>query len=180
MTIYDTARELRVSSVVVTAHIDPNKMTARMRSLIKKTIMTGNSGGYYSDSALLARKIINGVPLSSFKQHWYGHYKFKISRRLNDDELALAKELFGTDHLLSRANGESKTSFVEQNLTELNECYKDADGFYAGHVRIYNKSIEKEVMNLLLSTRSKEEIELAKSIASKLDSNDLIPMTITI
>lgn len=182
-TVYDTARDLKTVGVEVTAHINPAKLTVRMRNSIKRILTTGlMKGSYYSHAARIANLISKDHKLS-YVQQQYGYAHFRIHRAFNDQERELLAEFINADTMLAKASRESShySEWIDrhhkENLRNLEMAY---DLGCSNTFKIDNSELRKQVVEVVSKIKSPEEIELRKQLCAKFDNNELIPIDIAI
>ena len=182
-TVYDTARDLKTAGVEVTAHINPAKLTVRMRNSIKRMLTTGIvKGSYYSHASRITDLISKDHKLSYVRQQ-YGYIYFRIHRAFDDSERELITEFINADTMLSKANREISRyndwvdRYQKENLKALEMTY---DLGFSNSFKIENIELRKQVQEVVSKIKSPEEIELRKQLCDKFDSSELIPIEIAI
>jgi uncharacterized protein YqgQ len=183
-TIYDVARDLKTAGVEVSAHINPAKLTVRMRNNIKRMLTTGiMKGSYYSHAARIAKIITKDHTLSHVRQQ-YGYTYFKIHRAFNAQERELITDLINTDKMLTRvadSDNSYRKEWAENYYKEsMNTLKLNLNLEFAVSFRINNEDLRKQVQELISKIKTPEEIELRKQLCAKFDSNELIPIEIAI
>jgi hypothetical protein len=186
-TVYDIARQLKLPAVEVQAHIHPQNLTSRMRNATKRFILNGHKGGWSSKANRIAEIIRGNHDLSWVALGYYTH--FYVKREFTPDERALLIEIFEADNALYKM---SKSSIDDNNDRawalkhadrELQSNLELANVFIVNgrtYFKINSAHFQKEVGKILMGTRSDEEIELTKQLASKLDGDTPIPLKLNI
>lgn len=191
-TVYDIARQLKLPAVEVQAHIHPQNLTSRMRNATKRFILNGHKGGWSSKANRIAEIIRGNHDLSWVALGYYTH--FHVKREFTPDERALLIEIFEADNALYKM---SKSSIddnndrawalkhadreLQSNLELANSITANtANGLHRAYFKINSAHFQKEVGKILMGTRSDEEIELTKQLASKLDGDTPIPLKLNI
>jgi hypothetical protein len=99
MTIYDTARDLKLPGAVVSAHIDPTKVSPRIKKMVQTMLRKGKlKGGWSSQSLMLARKLLDGKNIPVL-QGWNSYYR---AEPFNAETLAFFDEMFEADASLEK------------------------------------------------------------------------------
>ena len=183
-TIYDTARDLKTAGVEVIAHINPAKLTVRMRNSIKRMLTTGIlKGSYYSHAARITKLFVKDHSLSHVRQQ-HGYTYFRIHRAFNDQERELLTEFINTDKMLSMVtdseNGYRREWAESYHKESMHTLSLNLNLDSPASFRINNENLRKQVQEVLSKIKTPEEIELRKQLCAKFDNNELIPIEIDI
>jgi hypothetical protein len=182
MSIYDTARDLKLPGAVVSAHIDPTKITPRIKKMVQTMLRNGKlKGGWSSQSFMLARKLLESKNLPVL-QGWNSRFR---CRPLTDADLAQFDEWFEADVALEKMkmNASQRDSVwylkrFDANLAEnkraiRNLTHRNLIPFY---VRIDNDPIKVQVHDKLLELRLPKDIAALNEVADLLDAPTPIPL----
>lgn len=186
MSIYDTARQLKISGVVVQAHIDPTQITPRIKKMTQEMFRKGKlKGGWASKSMQLARQLMRDQNLPVLNG-WDSMFRCQA---LTSEDLAQLDELFEADAALEKmrltlAQADSRwyvdrinTNVVENKRTVRKLSDKHMIQFY---VRIDSPEIREQVHEKLLSLRLAEDVAALNVLADRLDDPTPIPMKLEI
>lgn len=100
MTIYETARQLKLPGVVAQAHIDPTQVSPRVKKMVQTMIRNGKlKGGWSSKSMQLANVLLEGKNLPMLHP-WNSMFR---CRKLTTEDLAQMDEWFEADIMLEKA-----------------------------------------------------------------------------
>ena len=180
MSIYDTARQLKIPGVVVQAHIDPTQITPRIKKMTQTMLRNGRlKGGWSSRSVQLARQLMRGHHLPVL----YGWDSIFRCQELSQDDLAQFDEWFEADIALEKMKYDLSvnhwmasrldTNLVENKRTIRKLGPKQMMQFY---VRIDTPEIREQVSSKLLSLRLPEDVAALCTLADRLDDPTPIPM----
>jgi hypothetical protein len=185
MTIYDTARDLKLPGAVVSAHIDPTQISPRIKKMTQTMLRKGQlKGGWSSQSLMLARKLLDGKKIPVL-HGWNSSYR---AEPFNAETLAFFDEMFEVDASLekmgmSAAQRESKwfVERVEENLQDNKRLVRRVTtDSMSLHLRVDSPDIREQVNEKLLSLRMPEDIAALNAVADRLDDPTPIPLTIRI
>jgi len=185
MTIYETARDLKLPGAVVSAHIDPTKVSPRIKKMVQTMLRKGQlKGGWSSQSLMLARKLMEGKNIPVL-QGWDSYYR---AEPFNAETIAFFDEMFEANALLekmemSEAQRESKWFIerVEENLQDHKRLVRRVTTeAMALHLRMDSLDLRTQVTEKLLSLRMPEDVAALNAIADRLDDPTPIPLTIRI
>jgi hypothetical protein len=185
MTIYETARDLKLPGAVVSAYIDPTKVSPRIKKMVQTMLRKGQlKGGWSSQSLMLARKLLDGKNIPVL----HGWNSFYRAEPFNAETIAFFDEMFEADASLekmglSAAERESKWYFdrVEESLRDnkilVRRVTTDSMSF---HLRMGNHDLREQVDEKLLSLRMPEDVAALNAVADRLDDPTPIPLKINI
>lgn len=185
MSIYDTARQLKIPGVVVQAHIDPTKVSPRIKKMVQTMIRKGElKGGWGSKSLLLAKHLLDGKNLPMLAV-WNGRYRAK---RFNAEQIARLDELFEADIALEKMKMTDSQRESEWYGRRIDEALRDNKlmvrrvdttmmAFYA---RVDTPEIREQVHALLLEWRLPEDVAALNAVADRLDDPTPIPVVLNI
>jgi hypothetical protein len=186
MSIYDTARQLKISGVVVQAHIDPTHITPRIKKMTQAMFRKGQlKGGWSSKSMQLARQLMRDKHLPMLN----GWDTMLRCQQLSPDDLAQFDEWFDADAALEKmkltqAQTDSRwyvdrinTNIVENKraIRKLNP--KHLVQFY---LRLDSPDFRTQIHDRLLELRLPEDVAALNALADRLDDPTPIPMKIEI
>ncbi|MGI9141596.1 MAG: hypothetical protein ACR2IJ_00245 [Fluviibacter sp.] len=186
MSIYDTARQLKIPGVVVQAHIDTTQISPRIKKMTQDMLRKGKlKGGWSSKSLQLARQLMRGHHLPVLNG-WDTMFR---CQQLSPNDLAQFDEWFDADAALEKmkmtaAQTDSRwyvdrinTNIVENKraIRKLNP--KHLVQFY---LRIDSPDMREQINDKLLSLRLPEDIAALCSLADRLDDPTPIPMELEI
>jgi hypothetical protein len=186
MSIYDTARQLKISGVVVQAHIDPTQISPRIKKMAQDMFRKGKlKGGWSSKSMQLARQLMRDKNLPVLNG-WDSMFR---CQRLSPADLAQFDEWFEADAALEKMKIDGSTNHwaikrLDTNIVEnkrtirkLNDYAPQMMQFY---VRLDNQELREIVHNKLLSLRLPEDVAALNALADRLDDPTPIPMKLEI
>jgi hypothetical protein len=184
MSIYDIARQLKLSGVVVQAHIDPTRITPRIKKMTQAMLRKGVlKGGWNSKSLQLAQTLMRDSNLPVL-HHWNAVFR---TRQLSPSELAQFDEWFEADVMIEKlkiANPQEKqwainrlNENVEENKAAIRKLSSNMGTFY---LRFDNPEYRAQASELLLSLRLPEDVAALNALADRLDDPTPIPLTINI
>ncbi len=186
MSIYDTARQLKIPGVVVQAHIDPTQITPRIKKMVQTMIRKGQlKGGGNSKSLMLARHLLQdkGLPMLA---GWNGTYRAK---RFDDAQLSFFDEMFEADAALEKITLSEKgadsakwalarlAQRVRENKLTVRRVDTTMMGFWLG---IDSPEIREQVNERLLALRLPEDVAALDVVAARLDDPTPIPVKLSI
>jgi len=185
MTVYDTARQLKISGVVVQAHIDPTQITPRIKKMTQDMFRKGKlKGGWASKSMQLARQLMHDKNLPVLGG-WDTMFR---CQQLSPSDLAQFDEWFETDVALEKMKMAGKDDSANHNhwyikrldanvaenkrtIRKLSD--KQMMQFY---LRIDNQELREIVHNRLLELRLPKDVAALNALADRLDDPTPIPM----
>lgn len=186
MSIYDTARQLKIPGVVVQAHIDPTQISPRIKKMVQDMLRKGQlKGGWSSKSLQLARQIMRDSNLPVLNG-WDTMFR---CQQLSPADLAEFDELIEADAALEKmrltaAQTESRwyvesiaTNVLENKRTLRRLNPKHMSQFY---LRIDSPDIRKQIHDKLLSLRLPKDVFALCALADRLDDPTPIPMKLEI
>ena len=185
MTIYDTARDLKLPGAVVSAYIDPTKVSPRIKKMVQTMLRKGQlKGGWSSQSLMLARKLLDGKNIPVL-HGWNSYYR---AEPFNAETLAFFDEMFEANALLekmemSAAQRESKwfVERVDENLQDHKRLVRRVTTeAMALHLRMDSHDLREQVNEKLLSLRMPEDVAALNAVADRLDDPTPIPLKIRI
>jgi hypothetical protein len=186
MSIYDTARQLKVSGVVIQAHIDPTQITPRIKKMTQAMFRKGQlKGGWSSKSFHLARTLMREKQLPVLNG-WDSMFR---CQKLSRADLAELDELFDADAALEKmklteAQKESKwyVDRINTNLVENKRAVRKLDdkNFMQFYVRMDSPDMRVQVNEKLMAMRLPEDVAALNALADRLDDPTPIPMKIEI
>jgi hypothetical protein len=185
MTIYETARDLKLPGAVVSAHIDPTKVSPRIKKMVQTMLRKGQlKGGWDSKSIMLARKLLEGKNIPVL----HGWNSFYRAEPFNAETLAFFDEMFEANASLekmgmSAAQRESKWYIerVEENLQDHKRLVRRVTTeAIALHLHMESNDLREQVNEKLLSLRMPEDVAALHAVADRLDDPTPIPLNIRI
>lgn len=185
MTIYDTARDLKLPGAVVHAHIDPLRVSPRIKKMVQTMLRKGVlKGGWSSQSLMLARKLLDGKNIPVL-HGWNSTYRAKP---FNAEQLSFFDEMFEANATLEKikltpAQKESKwyTERVEENLRDNKRLVRIVNTeLRSFHLRFDSPDIREQVYERLLELRMPEDVAALNALADRLDDPTPIPFNINI
>lgn len=185
MTILDTAREISLPGIVIgQVHIDPSKLSTRMKSMVKKMLRQGyTEGGWASKSKQLAEKVAQGSGIRlvgrstrGFTAPHRGTYSPEIAEKVvalldADEALCLMDNPDGTE----RYRDYSKRGYEGSRL----RIRKDVTPF-GRWVSMHNPELAAQCCELFASTRTPAMLEAVEKMCDRIDNNELIETTINV
>lgn len=185
MSIYDTARQLKVPGVVVQAHIDPTHITPRIKKMSQDMLRKGKfKGSWGSKSLQLAMQLMQDKNLPVLNG-WNSMFR---CQQLSQEDLEQFDEWFEADVMLEKmkiANPtenhwaikrldanvvENKRTIRKLNPTQMMQFY----------VRVDTDAIREQVIGKLLSLRLPEDVAKLCALADRLDDPTPIPMKLEV
>lgn len=185
MSIYDTARQLKIPGVVVQAHIDTTQISPRIKKMTQAMLRKGRvKGGWSSKSLHLATQLMQDKNLPVL-HGWNSMFR---CQQLSQEDLEQFDEWFEADVMLEKmkiANPteshwaikrldtsvvENKRAIRKLNPTQMMQFY----------VRIDTDAIREQIIDKLLSLRLPEDVAQLCALADRLDDPTPIPMKLEI
>jgi hypothetical protein len=184
MSIYDTARQLKISGVVVQAHIDPTQITPRIKKMTQTMFRTGKlKGGWASKSMQLARQMMRDKHLPVLNG-WDSMFR---CQPLTAADLAELDEWFEADAALEKMKIDGSTNHwaikrLDTNVVENKRAVRGLrhDRMMQFYVRLDNQALREQVHEKLLSLRLPEDVAALNALADRLDDPTPIPMKLEI
>jgi hypothetical protein len=186
MSIYDTARQLKISGVVIQAHIDTTRITPRIKKMTQAMFRKGKlKGGWSSKSMQLARQLMRDQNLPVLNG-WDSMFR---CQRLSPADLAQFDEWFEADAALEKMKmtqsqmdsrwyvDRINTNIVENKRTIRKLSNKHMIQFY---LRLDSPDIRAQIHDRLLELRLPEDVAALNALADRLDDTTPIPMKIEI
>ena len=185
MTIYDTARQLKIPGVVVQAHIDPTQVSPRIKKLVQTMIRKGAfKGGWNSKSLMLARHLLDGKNLpmlcgwnTMFRCQTLTKADIEFFDELLEADCALEKMKMTDSQRESVWYVKRMDENVRENKVAVRRLGSDMMTFYA---RIDNAPIREQVHERLLALRMPEDVAALDAVAARLDDPTPIPVVLNI
>lgn len=185
MSVYDIARQLKIAGVVVQAHIDPTKVSPRIKKLTQDMLLKGQlKGGWSSKSLQLARQLLRGHNLPVLNG-WDSMFR---CHKLSDEDLAQFDEWFEADAALEKmkhSGEDTSTWYIRRtmdNLRQNKEMVRSLrpDRLIQFYLRIDTPAIREEINAKLLTLRMPEDVAMLNDLADMLDDTKPIPMPMEI
>lgn len=186
MSIYDTARQLKLPGAVVSAHIDPTQITPRIKKMTQTMIRNGAfKGGWNSKSLQLANTLLEGKKLPMLHT-WNSWFR---CRQLTSEDLAQMDEWFEADIMLEKAKmNEAQresgwyTKRLDANLEENKQTLRKigSEQLVQVYFRIDTPELREQVHERLLALRLPEDVAALHKVADRLDDPTHIPLKINI
>lgn len=184
MSIYDTARDLKLPGAVVSAHIDPTQISPRIKKMVQTMLRKGKlKGGWSSQSFMLARKLLDGKDLPVL-HGWNSMFR---CQPLTDADLAQFDEWFEADAALEKMKmSESQRDSVwynkrfDANLAENKRAIRRLTHTHMTmfYVRIDTPEMREQIEDKLVSMRLPEDIAALDALAESLDLPTPIPLNL--
>ena len=186
MSIYDTARQLKISGVVVQAHIDPTQISPRIKKMSQAMLRKGQlKGGWNSKSMQLTRQIMRDSNLPMLN----GWDTMLRCSQLSPDDLAQFDEWFDADAALEKmkmtaAQTDSRW-YVDRIATNVIENKRAIRKLNPKHLvqfylRLDSPDMREQINDKLLSLRLPEDVAALCALADRLDDPTPIPMKLEI
>jgi hypothetical protein len=186
MSIYDTARQLKIPGVVVHAHIDTTQITPRIKKMTQAMFRKGKlKGGWASKSMQLARQMMRDKNLPVLGG-WDTMFR---CQQLSPSDLEQFDELFEADSALEKMKLAGKEDSnvwylkrLDVNVIENKRAIrkltdKHLTQFY---LRFDNQELREQLHEKLLAMRLPEDIAALNALADRLDDPTPIPMQLSI
>lgn len=164
-TLYQASRMLTTAGVSAEIKFDPTKITNRLRKSIQRQVESGViTGGYSSHASRIAKYLCKQFDLRYSDNSWYGvriptvavEYREKFVELIHAD---LAAYLLDGDHhqggRWDKDNAEGSINKIRMGIDT--------------NVRTHSSLFQKKLQELIVSTRSPEELKLASEVAAMLD-----------
>lgn len=174
MSVYDTARKLRMAGVVVHAHIDPNMMTPRINKSIETMLRTGIYKGWSSKAAQVARHLTFGLPCvyaDRYSVNVRNHVHFESFDTPQIRELVEAERVIQ----LASSSHEHYTRTVNDYYESTMAGLSDANQHY---FRIRVPELQQQFMQLLSARRTESYVKRAHALADRFASGETFPIVI--
>lgn len=175
---FDMVRKIRhLSGLKLTAIIEPQHISKRVKNAAQKMVRTGVlEGGYSSKSRLLAEQLHDtfGQPAVGSATSW-GAFISDMSM-LTKDGRAQVVELLNASRVIEHANNQ-RNSYINERYDHMVTAAKNTR---AGRVSFnaYNKTMNLQIMELVSSFRTPEQVKAHEALAAKLDSTEPIIINI--
>jgi hypothetical protein len=186
MSIYDTARQLKISGVVVQAHIDPTQITPRIKKMTQEMFRKGKlKGGWASKSMQLARQLMRDKNLPVLNG-WDSMFR---CQPLSPSDLAQLDEFFEADAALEKMKiaGKEDTNQwylrrIDTNVVENKRAVRllQPDRMTQFYLRFDNQELREQAHEKLLAMRLPEDVAELNALADRLDDPTPIPMKLEI
>jgi len=186
MSIYDTARQLKISGVVVQAHIDPTQITPRIKKMTQAMFRKGKlKGGWASKSMQLARQLMRDKNLPVLNG-WDSMFRCQA---LTSEDLAQFDEWFEADAALEKMKiaGKEDTNQwylrrIDTNVVENKRTIRglQPDRMMQFYLRFDNQELKEAAHEKLLAMRLPEDVAALNELADRLDDPTPIPMKLEI
>lgn len=181
MSVYDTARQLKIPGVVVQAHIDPTLVSPRIKKMAQTMLRKGMlKGGWNSKSALLARHLLEdtGLPVLARWNSFYRAPKFNAETLAYFDELfeadiALQKMDMSPEQLGTPWNAKVLRDDLEENQQAVRRVGTTTKSLF---LRMYNEDLRAQAHEKLLALRSPKDVAALDALAARLDDPTPIPV----
>jgi hypothetical protein len=173
---FDMVRKIRhLPGLKLTATIEPQHITKRIKNAAQKMLRTGIvTGGYTAKSRMLAEQLLDDanreVPVYVAK--W--GVSIQDMALLTKEVREPIMELIDAARMVEHANG------TEQSAPYINERYdlmrKQVKNTKIGRLSfsLYNPAIQQQVAELVASCRTPLMVEIHNELANKLDSTEPI------
>lgn len=189
MSIYDTARQLKISGVVVQAHIDPTQITPRIKKMTQAMLRKGKlKGGWNSKSMQLARQLMRDTNLPVLNG-WDTMFR---CQPLTDADLAQFDEWFEADVALEKMKLSGKDDShnhhhyylkrLDTNVAENKRAVRKLGDTHMTqfYLRFDSQELKEAAHEKLLSLRLPEDVAALNALADRLDDPTPIPMKLEI
>jgi hypothetical protein len=186
MSIYDTARQLKISGVVIQAHIDPTQISPRIKKMTQAMFRKGKlKGGWSSKSMQLARQLMRDKHLPVLNG-WDSMFR---CQHLSPANLAQFDEWFDADAALEKmkmtqAQMDSRwyVDRINTNIVENKRMIRKLDHTHMiqFYLRIDSPEMREQIHERLLELRLPEDVAALNALADRLDDPTPIPMKIEI
>jgi hypothetical protein len=184
MSIYDTARQLKISGVVVQAHIDPTQITPRIKKMTQAMFRTGKlKGGWASKSMQLARQLMRDQNLPVLNG-WDAMFR---CQPLTDADLAQFDEWFEADAALEKMKIDGGTNHwaikrLDSNVADNKRVIRKLSDkqMVQFYLRFDNQELKEAAHEKLLAMRLPEDVAELNALADRLDDPTPIPMKLEI
>lgn len=184
MSIYDTARQLKIAGVVVQAHIDPTQITPRIKNMTQAMLRKGKlKGGWSSKSMQLARQLMRDsqVPILN---GWDSLFR---CQPLSPSDLAQFDEWFEADAALEKMKINADTNpwaikRLDTNVAENKRAVRKLGDTHMTqfYLRFDSQELKEAAHERLLSLRLPEDVAALNVLADRLDDPTPIPMKLEI
>ncbi len=177
---FDMVRKIRhLPGIQVTATVDPNKISKRVKNAAQKMLRTGVlENGHSSKSRLLAQQLQD-----TFKQPAVGSaakWSAFISDTtvLNKDGREQIAELLNASRVIEHANTRGNNGkYINERYDNMVKEIKDRR---AGRLsfRAWDTNIHQQILSVVSACRTPEQVAAHEALAAKLDGTELILINI--
>lgn len=185
MSVFDTARQLKIPGVVVQAHIDPTQITPRIKKMTQAMFRTGKlKGGWSSKSMQLARQLMRDKNLPVLNG-WDSMFR---CQPLTAEDLAKFDEWFEADVALEKMklSGKEHSHYylkrLDENVAQNKRAVRQLDRAHMMqlYLRFDNQELRAAAHEKLLAMRLPEDVAALNELADRLDDPTPIPLKINI
>jgi hypothetical protein len=172
---FDMVRKIRhLPGLKLTATIDPQYITKRVKNAAQKMLRTGIlSAGYRSQSRMLAEQLLDdaGVAPAASANSWavriYANEQLTKEARARLIEIANASRMV---ELASLSAGRDAKYLNERYETLMSGLRQRKAGAFSFH--LHNTSLTAQAAEVVASCRTPEQVTAHEALAAKLDSLD--------
>ena len=172
---FDMVRKIRhLPGLQLTATIDPNQITKRVKNAAHKMLRTGVlMGGHSSQSRLLAEQMQDTFNQPEVgRAHSWGAFITDASM-LPDEGRAHLVELLNASRLFEHANNVTKNRYINDRYDQMIVTVNERR---AGRVSFggYNKVINQQMLEMVSSYRTPERVKADEALADRLNNPEPI------
>lgn len=163
-TLYQASRMLTTAGVSAVIKFDPTQITNRLRKSVQRQVASGViTGGYSSHASRIAKYLCKQYNLRYSDSSWYGvriltvadEHREKFVELVHADLAAFLLDADERDPTWHKNNAASSIKKIRSGI--------ETD------VRTHSIIFQKKLQELVVSTRSPEELKLANEVAAMLD-----------
>ena len=174
---FDMVRKIRhLPGLQLTATIDPNQITKRVKNAAHKMLRTGVlMGGHTSKSRLLAKQLQDTFNQPKVgRAHSWGAFIDDMSM-LPDEGRAHLVELLEASQLIEHANDVHKNRYIHDRYSQM---FVNAKKTRTGRCSFtgYNKAVNQQILEMVSSYRTPERVKADEALADRLNNPE--PFTI--
>ena len=168
---FDMVRKIRhLPGLQLTATIDPNQITKRVKNAAHKMLRTGVlMGGHSGQSRLLAAQMMDtfNQPCVGVATAWGAH--INDMAMLPEEGRMHLVELLNASRLVEHANNVTNNRYIndryDRMVTEANERRTGRISFGG-----YNKNINYQILEMVSSYRTPERVAADEALADRLNN----------
>lgn len=171
---FDMVRKIRhLSGLKLTAIIEPQHISKRVKNAAQKMLRTGVLvGGYASKSRMLAEQLLStaGVQASATNTKW-GVRIFDLGQLTKADREQIVEFLNAARMIEIASEPRSNPTYIHDRYTSLvNQFKRQTSGHFA--FNIYQPALQVQITELVAARRTPEQVKAHEALAAKLDSTE--------
>jgi hypothetical protein len=172
---FDMVRKIRhLPGLKLTAVIDPQRITKRVKNATQKMLRTGVlANGYASQSRLLAEQLLSAAGLQASATNTKWGVRIFDAGQLTEDDRAQIVEFIQAARMIELASTTSNNSYVHDRYTSLvNQFNRQSGGQFA--FNMYQPELQVQITELVAARRTPEQVKAHEALADRLDSTEPI------